>query len=262
MRVIYVDDEKMLLENFRLTAGEISKIDSLKTFSCGKDAISWVKEHPIDVAFLDIEMPVMNGIELAACLRRIDENIRIIFVTAYEQYALQAFEVDAIGYLLKPYLKEDIEKQIKKAAYVRPVPQKDIQIQTMPDFALTVNGEPLLLGNTKQEELMALLVDRGESGITKADAKECLWSRYTSDNIYWTTMSRLKNILEEAGIFNIIVTNGQRKYLNTAMVECDLYQILDGEPGALDKYKGVYLQRFPWAEERNTQLRKMKGDSL
>lgn len=259
MRVIYVDDEKALLENFRLTAKEISRIDSLETFSSGEEAIAWVKEHPTDVAFLDVEMPIMNGIGLAKCLKKIDENIRIIFVSAYEQYALQAFEVGAIGYLLKPYLAEDIEKQLKKAFHVRPVPKKEIQVQTMPDLVITVKGELLRLGHTKQEELMALLIDRGENGITKEDAKGCLWSRYTSDNIYWTTMSRLKTVLEEAGIADIIVANGKRKCLNIDMVECDLYRILNGEPGALDKYKGAYLQRFPWAEKRNTQLSKMKN---
>lgn len=245
-----------------MTASEISRIDSLETFNSSKDALDWAGEHPIDVAFLDIEMPVMNGIELAKCLKNIDENIHIIFVTAYEQYALQAFAVDAIGYLLKPYLAEDIEKQLKKASYIRPIPKKEIQIQTMPDLVITVRGEQLRLGYTKQEELMALLIDRGETGITKAEAKACLWSKYISDNIYWTTMSRLKNILEEAGIADIIVSNGQRKYLNTAMVECDLYQILKGAPGALEQYKGSYLKRFPWAEERNEKLKQLKNSII
>ena len=102
MRVIYVDDEELLLENFCLTAKELPRIDTLHTFQSGEAALSWAREQPVDVAFLDIEMPVMNGIELARRLKEVDENIRIIFVTAFEQYALQACGVDAVGYLLKP----------------------------------------------------------------------------------------------------------------------------------------------------------------
>ena len=181
-------------------------------------------------------------------------------MTAFEQYALQAFGVDAVGYLLKPYLSEDIEKQLKKAFYIKSIPKQEIQIQTMPDLVIRVNGEQLKLGNTKQEELLALLVDRGETGVTKRDAIKCLWSGYYSDSIYWTTMSRLKAFLKKAEIADIIVSNGQRKCINIEMVECDLYQMLKGDAGAIENYKGEYLKRFPWAAERNMQLRKMKEE--
>ena len=71
-------------------------------------------------------------------------------------------------------------------------------------------------------------------------------------------MSRLKAFLEKAEIADIIVSNGQRKCINTEMVECDLYQMLKGDAGAIENYKGEYLKRFPWAAERNMQLREMK----
>lgn len=262
MKVIYVDDEKILLKNFRLTAGEISRIDSLETFQSGAAALAWAEKNPVDVAFLDIEMPVMNGIEIARRLKKIDENIRIIFVTAFEQYALQAFGVDAIGYLLKPYSRQDIEKEIEKAYYIRKRPKKNIQIQTMPDLLVTVDGKPLSLGHTKPEELLALLIDRGEMGITKKDAISCLWSGYSSDNIYWTTMSRLKTILEEAGISDIIVTKGKIKCINTDMVECDLYRMLVGDENVIAGYEGAYLRRFSWAEKRTAQLNEIKNRTL
>ena len=119
MIVIYVDDEKVLLENFVLTVKDVSRIDELHTFHKSADALSFVKNNPIDVAFLDIEMPEMNGLELAKALKQVDENIRVVFVTAYENYALQAFGVDAIGYLLKPYCVTDIEKALDKAFYIK-----------------------------------------------------------------------------------------------------------------------------------------------
>lgn len=258
MNVIYVDDEKILLENFRLTAKELPRVDSLETFGRGEDALSWAQKNTVDVAFLDIEMPFMNGIELARRLKEIDENIRIVIVTAYEQYALQAFGVDAIGYLLKPYSAGDISRQLEKAYYIRQKTKKEIQIKTMPDLHITIDGQPLRLGHTKQEELLALLIDRGETGITKGDAISCLWSGYSSDSIYWTTMSRLKSMLGDEGISDIIVTKGQTKCINTDMVECDLYLMLAGDKSAIAKYDGAYLSRFAWAKERNAQLREIK----
>lgn len=260
VRVIYVDDEEPQIEKFRRTAAGLPGIDSLETFNWSEDALNWAKENPVDVAFLDIEMPQINGIELAKRLKENDENIRIFFVTAYENYALRAFKVDALGYLLKPYSAEDVRKELGKAFLVRNKSKKNIRIQTMPDLQITVDGGSLRLGRTKQEELLALLIDRGENGITKADAIHCLWSGYSSDSIYWTTMSRLKSMLEEAGIEDILVTKGQMKCINTEMVECDLYQMLSGDATAITRYQGEYLRRFSWAQERKAQLDEMKAN--
>lgn len=79
MNVIYVDDEKLQLTNFRLTVEGMSGIDSLETFGDGETALAWAKEHPVDLAFLDIEMRNMNGIELARRLKKVDENIPMSF---------------------------------------------------------------------------------------------------------------------------------------------------------------------------------------
>ncbi len=260
MRVICVDDEEILLENFRMTVTGFSNVDTLNTFTGGEEALAWAAENPVDVAFLDIEMPVMNGIELAKRLKEMDRNIHIVFVTAFEQYALQAFGVDAIGYLLKPYSAEDVEHELEKVSRIKPRPKKKIVIHTMPDLLITVDGKPLRLGHTKQEELLAFLIDRGEVGITKGEALACLWDGKTSsDSIYWTTMSRLKDLLEEAGIVDLIITNGHTKCINTELVECDLYQMMQGDTDAIADYNGYYLHRFSWAEERNAQLFQIKN---
>lgn len=258
MNVIYVDDEPMQIKNFCLTTEGMKRIDNLETFETGQDALEWVKEHSADVAFLDIEMPVMNGIELAKKLREINKNIRIIFVTAYAQYALDAFGVDAIGYLLKPYTSEDIEKQLQKAFYMRDIPKTEIQIKTMPNLQIWVNGSQLVLGQTKQVELLAYFVHRGEEGVTKLDAMETLWSGYSTESVYWTTMSRLKSLLDEAGISNLITARGQAKCININIVDCDLYRMLSGDDTAIRNYNGQYLEEYVWAADRKKQLDEIK----
>lgn len=259
MNVIYVDDEPMQIKNFCLTAENMGRIDSLKTFQKGQDALSWAKIHPVDAAFLDIEMPVMNGIELAKKLKEINQNIHIIFVTAYEQYALEAFGVNAIGYLLKPYTSEDVEKELTKAYYVRDIPKTEIRIKTMPNFQIWVDEKPMILGYTKQAELLAYFVNQAEAGVTKLDAMEALWAGYSSESVYWTTMSRLKSILDEAGISNLILTKGQAKCLNTEIVDCDLYRMLKGDIYAIKNYEGKYLEEYSWAAKRRKQLDELKG---
>lgn len=260
MKVIYVDDETALLENFRLTVEGLERIDSLQLFDNSPDALDWAKDNPVDVAFLDIEMPVMNGIELAGRLKEIDENIQIVFVTAFQQYALDAFGVEAIAYLLKPYFREDVEHELERASRIKPLPKKRIVIQTMPDLVITVDGKPLSLGHTKQEELLALLIDRGEIGITGGDAINCLWEgKISSDSKYRVTFSRLRERLKEEKIEFIIACTGNKRYIRTDQVDCDLYRMLSGEAEIIEKYTGVYLRRYSWAEDRNAQLQEIKN---
>ena len=116
MHVICVDDERPALDNFRLTVAPFLEIESLQLFQEGKAALDWAREYPVDVAFLDMEMPGIHGLQLAMELKEINQNVRIVFITAYGKYALEAFSVDAVGYVLKPYTRKDIRKELDKAA--------------------------------------------------------------------------------------------------------------------------------------------------
>jgi two-component system response regulator AlgR len=82
----------------------------------GAAALEYVSENPVDVVLLDIRMPGMDGIEVAQHLRNTDEPPAVIFTTAYDAYALRAFEVHAIDYLLKPIRAARLEEALKRAA--------------------------------------------------------------------------------------------------------------------------------------------------
>ncbi|MGN0432674.1 MAG: response regulator [Lachnospiraceae bacterium] len=262
MHIIYVDDEMPALDNFRLTVKDFPEIDSLHLFRKGEEALKWAEQNPVDTAFLDMEMQGIHGLELAKRLKKIDPNIRIIFVTAYDQYALKAFGVDAIGYVLKPYSRAEICKELEKAALMRSRPRKRVEIITIPDFVVLVDGKPLSLGRAKTEEMLALLVDHGDAGITVGEAIACLWPDRANDentqSLYRVTFKRLMDALRAVEIDNIICSEGRKKYIVRDQVECDLYRILEGDMGAIRKYAGRYMSEYSWAEERNAQLNNMK----
>lgn len=260
MHIIYVDDEQAALDNFRLTVACLPGIDSLKLFLNGEAALDWVSEHMVDAAFLDMEMPGIHGLELARKIKELNANIRIIFVTAYREYAMEAWNVDATGYVLKPYTSGDIEKELRKCTY-HPLPSQRIVIHTIPNLTVTVDGIPLHLGRAKVRELFALLVDRGERGITSGEGIAYLWPDRPNDSntlaLLRVTYKRLADALEEAGIGHIITSKGNRRFLRVEQVDCDLYRILSGDRQTAQKYDGQYLQEYSWAEERNGQLYRM-----
>lgn len=258
MNVIYVDDEQPARDNFKYSVEKFSEIRSLHFFDTGEKAVLWVKEHHVDVAFLDIEMSGLHGIELAKALKEIDRNIRIVFVTAYSQYALEAFQVDAIGYILKPYSRDEIRKELEKAAMMRPLLTKKIVITTIPNFSVRVNGEILRINNVKSRELLALLVDRAGVGVSSAEAISYLWPEREGDEktqaLYRMTLKRLMDTLREAGIEEVVGATGREKYIDCSRVDCDLYRILEGDIDAVPYYVGEYMREYSWAETRNAQL--------
>lgn len=267
MNVIYVDDERPALECFEYEARELKEITQLNVFDRAEEALRFARQNDIDAAFLDIEMPDMSGLLLAKALQEIHPDICIIFVTAYSNYALEAFNADAIGYILKPYDREAIAHALGKAMRMTPVQGKRIWIQTIPTFMMTVGGKSVHFSSSKSEELLALLVDRAGRPMMPGEIISCLWPERAMDEkttaLLRMTYRRLVLQLRSVDAEEILVTQGKRRSLNTEMVECDLYRILGGDKLAASRYAGEYLREYSWAEMTNAMLDNIaaSGDS-
>lgn len=112
MTCIIVDDEPLAREEMQSLIQEVSEVKILGCFSNAVAALEFIAVNTVDLIFLDIQMPRVTGLEFA---EKIPKNILIIFTTAYPQYALKSYELDAIDYLLKPMDKFRLEKAINKA---------------------------------------------------------------------------------------------------------------------------------------------------
>lgn len=111
LKVVIIDDEKLareLIINFLSNYSNIEVVDECEN---GFEGIKSINEYKPDLIFLDIQMPKLNGFEM---LELIDDDLNIIFSTAYDQYALKAFEVNAVDYLLKPFSRERFDEAVKR----------------------------------------------------------------------------------------------------------------------------------------------------
>lgn len=274
MKVLYVDDERPALENFKFTVAKFEDVKELTTFQSGKEALEFAKKNKVDVAFLDMEMPEMHGLELAKALQEINTKMLVVFVTAFSQYALEAFSVNAIGYVMKPYTSTEIRKELDKVAARLSEQEKNsksskagkkrVEIQTIPDFVLKVDGHVVTLNRPKAEELLALLVDRGDAGLTTGEAIAYLWPDRPMDSntssLFRNTAKRMLDFLRDHEISELVCTDGRKRYIDTSLVDCDLYKILAGSKKELRKYDGLYMSRWSWSEERNAWLEDQKYD--
>lgn len=116
LSVLVVDDEPPARERLRRLVGELPGWNVAGACATGREALERVKRLKPAVVLLDIRMPGMSGIEAARHLSTFDAPPAIIFTTAYDQYALEAFESHAVGYLLKPVRQERLERALRHAA--------------------------------------------------------------------------------------------------------------------------------------------------
>ena len=112
IKAIAIDDEPLALDVITSLAGNLNFIDLKRTFTQGSSAIRYLKQFPVDLLFLDIQMPDTDGIEL---IKSIDQEIMVIFTTAFSEYAVRGFELNAIDYLLKPIKQKRFEQSCLKA---------------------------------------------------------------------------------------------------------------------------------------------------
>jgi DNA-binding LytR/AlgR family response regulator len=111
-RALIAEDEPMLREQLKRRLAEAwPELEIASEASTGPEAVAMFDAEPVDVAFLDIRMPVMTGLEVA---RAIGDRAHVVFVTAYDEYAIAAFEEGAVDYLLKPVSPERIQKVVAR----------------------------------------------------------------------------------------------------------------------------------------------------
>jgi two-component system, LytTR family, response regulator len=230
IRIAAVDDERHVLERFERMVLKIKEIELCGLFESGEQLLSYLKEKPLDAIFLDIEMPGNNGLQLCEKILEINENIDIIFVTAFNQYAVEAFELQAMDYIMKPLTEERLNKTVKRLLKTRGTtlqPGKPF-VQCFGDFEVFLNGETLLFKNSKAKEILAFLVHKNGIPVNWEKIADAVWPDYNSEKAqtnFHATTYLLRKRLAEAGISQILESGRGNYKVMIDQVDCDLYQL-------------------------------------
>lgn len=247
MKVLLVDDEELQL--LRLE-GETKKFLSNAEFLIYNNPLKALEDksiNKVDIAFLDIEMPGMNGIQLAKKLKAINPLIKIIFVTAYDNYALEAYKLHASGYVTKPVSKEKIKEEIAELAnVVELTPTKKLQIKCFGNFEVFYKGEPVLFGYQKSKEVFAYLVDREGSSISINELNAVLWEEDHKSYLR-NLIADIRKTLKDVGCEDVFIKNHNGCSIDINKVDCDAYEYKNDNPNAVRMYRGEYMIQYPWA---------------
>ncbi|MUT66509.1 response regulator [Paenibacillus sp. NEAU-GSW1] len=269
-KTVIVDDEKLVLDLMKHIVGMDNRYQIIATFTNPLDAAERLPELQPDVLFLDVEMPRLNGMELARTVASKLPGTRIVFTTAYKQYALEAFDVQALDYLLKPVTPASLQRvtaRLLQTGHARPPEKKSsehgLSISCFGAFEVRgADGELVHWPTRKTEELFAYLLCHPNREIGKWVLLELLYAdmeeERASHNLY-NTVYRLKKLLKEHGIGMDIKKTGTGYLLDTG--DAAAYDVLayvnrdDGTDWDRDRqlfalYKGPLLEMkdFLWKE--------------
>ncbi|WP_198262823.1 LytR/AlgR family response regulator transcription factor [sulfur-oxidizing endosymbiont of Gigantopelta aegis] len=150
MKILIVDDEPLARERLSLLLTEIDSDYQLLMASNGLEAIEQVNQQEPDIVLMDIRMPGMGGLEATQHLMSLDKPPAVVFTTAYDEYALQAFESQAIDYLLKPIRKERLEKALGNCSKLNKVQleqlgQQNKEVSYRTHISVQIRGTILLV---------------------------------------------------------------------------------------------------------------------
>lgn len=261
LEIVALDDEKPALYRLTKALKEAVPDAHVLSFSTVGEVMEHIEENAnIDFAFLDIEMPGMTGLELAKKMKELSPRTKLIFVTGFTQYAAEAYADRINGYIMKPVTKEKILNEIQYQNEFEYKTEKKLRVQTFGNFDVFYGEEHLKFRYAKTKELLAFLVDRRGASCNMAEICAILWEdRALSNSLktqYRNLISDLKHTLEEIGCSDIITRNGREISVCPAKFQCDLYDFLNMDVAAVNRYNGEYMTQYSWAEITLASLKK------
>ena len=265
MNIIAADDERLALKAIVEVIKEVLPDANIVSFQKTKELLEYVKDHKVDMAFLDIQMRGTNGIEIAKLIKDIQPDVNIIFATGYSDYAIEAFRLHASGYLMKPVTKEDVQRELdylKSHQAKEKNSNKDLFVQCFGNFEVFYKGEVVEFNRSKSKELFAYLVHKRGAAVTSPDIAGIIWEDgmfgLSRQKQLQTILSDLRKTFEKLGLNDVIIRTKLGVAVNKARIDCDLYNFIKGDINAINSYLGEYMINYYWAEFTTDYLDSVK----
>lgn len=286
MRAILVDDERLALQHLRrMLETEVGDVDIVGEFTTPDQVVVRAKELSPDVVFLDIQLPAMNGLHLGEQVQAAVPDVEIVFVTGFDKYAVQAFDLYALDYIMKPVqrgrLRQTVQRlrekmQLKAERCHDPMEQ---QICCFNQIRFQLPGqEPQVpkWRTSKAQELFAYLLHHRDQVIDRGILIELLWPDFeisrAAQQLY-TTIYHIRQTLKNNGMDTVSITpsefgGGYRLDIGEANIDTEswenqvkeldlpsIHTIVHYEH-VLNQYTGDYLGEYSylWAEPERQRL--------
>lgn len=232
IRALIVDDELPSIKIMKRLLGNSGKAQVKASFDNANEALEFLKNNVVDVIFLDIEMPNIDGLELANMMitkSKLAGKCKIVFVTAYNQYAVEAFSVNALDYLLKPVKRDRLNITLDRLIEELNinVSSTKMNIKCFGKFEVYADKAKVKFRTKKAEELIALLIDNRGKSVARSKIIDCLWADFDGDKALInlnTTLYYVRKALLGHGLDIPIIFDRESYRIETHNIECDYFE--------------------------------------
>lgn len=271
MIVVLIDDEPLILAHQKAIVNEFTSIHSVHTLTTATEALRVIQDVQPQLILLDIEMPGKNGIELAKEIKHDFPKTEIVFLTAYSEYALESYEIDALDYLVKPLTKERMKRVLTRLqSRLDRSPDKGyLRLLGGIDFELP-SGEKIVpkWRTTKAKEVFSYLLHHRGRAVSKENLIEQFWNDASFEKRFdqlYATIYQIRKTLATLP-FSIQLENQQEGYLLQLIdLEVDVDHFENGLKNArledleevVRLYRGEYLRDSSgvWVENERERFR-------
>ena len=252
---IAIDDVLSIAQQIRDLMTEIDPEGNHYAGSDTEEMQGLILETRPDLVLLDIEMPGMNGLEVAAKIKQLSPDTNITFVTGFPEYAVDAFGMHVSGFVVKPVTKERLMDEIDNLRIppkARSNDENKLRVQCFGNFEVFVDGCNMRFSRSLSKEAFAYLVDRRGAGCTVGEICSILWEDRKADKSLKSqcrvVMGSLKKDLERVGAEDVLIKNWNIWGIDASKISCDYYDFLKKDSAAVNSFRGEYMAQYSWAE--------------
>ncbi len=252
MTILAIDDEELaligLVNSIKAAAPGVNVI----SFRDGEKAMEEVDLKDVDVAFLDIEMAGVHGVDLGRKFLSINPRLNLIFTTGYREYMEEAFDLHVSGYVLKPVTPEKIKKEFENLRYEihNDAGTGRLYVRTFGEFEIFYNGAPVQFGYARSKELIAVLVDNYGAMMTIGKIEDTLWEDDLSrhDSYIRNLLADITQTFKKYGQGDVIIRRRGIVGIDPTKIDCDYYDLLRSKTPKQSGFSGEYMAQYSWGE--------------
>ena len=254
MRIMCVDDEPLALKMLEMSIQKAKPYAEVKSFRKPRELLEAARQDGCDIAFLDIHMRGMNGVELAKELKGVNPKMNIIFVTGFSDYAGDAMSLHASGYIMKPVNKEKIERELSDLRFpITPKGNALLRVQCFGNFdVFTPDGAHVRFERSKAKEVFAYLVHKQGSSCTTRELFAAIFEDEPYEkklqNLLQTYIYAMIKSLKAVGAEEAVVRSYNALAVNPEVLDCDYYRFKELDAGAVNAYQNEYMSQYYWAD--------------
>ena len=251
MKIIAVDDEQIALDGLVKSIKKAAPNAQVLGFRKPRLALDHARQEGFDVAFLDIEMRGISGMDCAKELSAINPEGNIIFATGYNEYALDAFKLHASGYIIKPITPAKVAQELENLRFTQSETKEQdtrIHVRAFGEFEIFYQGKPLVFKYRRSKEMFAYLVDRKGAWCSNAQIMNILFDDPSDKASYFKQLRKdLNDTLSKIGAQDTLMHKRGELCVVADAMHCDYFDWLQGKEGA-DSFRGEYMSQYSWAE--------------